>query len=86
MFLLSERNLNFETSLERRISKGKQILDDHFQKDFIVNSSAEHSAIVIVMKYNDQCEVSVGTAFIQRNELDTIKAQLSQLLTNRLLA
>ncbi len=80
----SETSTVAETPLEKRIVQGKQILDNHFQQNFIIHANPpNHSAIIVVMKYNGHYQVSFGLSVVQKNGLDAIKAQLQQLLSEQ---
>jgi hypothetical protein len=69
------------TELAERITRGNQIIDGLFRRPFIVNANGPRSAIMVVMKYNDQCKMQIGRAAEVRNAIPTTKNMLRQLLT-----
>jgi hypothetical protein len=70
--------------LENKIVHAKQMLDEHFQNDFVVNANSTRSAIVVVMRYNGQYKVSFGSAQDMKNNTDATKAMLRELFTHEL--
>jgi hypothetical protein len=70
------------SSLENVISRANQIIDSHFNMDFITNpANQQHSAIVTILKFNGHMEMSCGLTSDERNNVEGIKTLMRQLLS-----
>jgi hypothetical protein len=79
---ISEGTSTTVNPLDKKIADGNEIIDRHFRSDFIVNADAQHSGIVVVMKYHGRTVVSFGRTDTQRNEIASLKTKLRQLLSD----
>lgn len=70
------------SSLESIVEKANQIIDRHFNSQFIVDpANQQNSAIITILKFNGQMEMTCGITSNERNNVNRIKNLLRQLLT-----
>lgn len=80
--LASVSETTSQSVLEDRIAQGKRIIDEHLQKDFIVNANTPNKAMIIVIKYNGECKMVHGRAQdVKNNSIDVAKTMVRELLT-----
>jgi hypothetical protein len=68
--------------LEQRIAQGKAIIDEHLQKDSIVNANTPDKAMIIVIQYNGECKMVYGRAQdVKNHSIDVAKTMVREILT-----
>jgi len=67
--------------LEERTAQGKRIIDDHLQRDFIINANTPNKALVVLISYNGESKIHYGRAQEVKNSTDVSKAMVRELLT-----
>lgn len=78
---ISSNSTDASNNTAHQIALAKYFLEFQFQRNCMVQADGQSSTIIVLMTYNNQHKVLIGTASQQRNSIENTKTVIEQFIT-----